>query len=71
MSSQARSRSFPQPPVEANPRCGFDGPPPAEEDVHREHRAALEATLFGRSCGAADELVFEIERGLLLLRDAG
>jgi len=41
---------------------------PSEEEIHREHRAALEATLFrdSRSC---DELVFELESGLLRLRD--
>ncbi len=38
----------------------------SEEESHREHRAALEATLFV-SAGAEDELVFELEDGKLHL----
>lgn len=39
----------------------------SEEDSHREHAAALDATLF-RKPGCDDELVFELEGGCLRLR---
>lgn len=38
----------------------------SEEQSHREHRAALEATVFGRRL-RDDELVFELEAGRLRL----
>ena len=37
----------------------------SEEQSHREHRAALEATVFGRAL--RDELIFELEAGRLRL----
>jgi hypothetical protein len=40
---------------------------PTEEQVHLEHRAALEATLF-RASQACDEVVLELDSGLLRLR---
>lgn len=43
---------------------------PTEEQVHLEHRAALEATLF-RASHACDEVVLELDSGLLRLLDAG
>jgi len=43
-----------------------DGSPPSEQQVHDEHRAALEATLF-RSSGEPDEVVLVLESGLLRL----
>jgi hypothetical protein len=39
----------------------------SEEASHREHHAALEATLFERR-DAADEVVFELESGELRLQ---
>lgn len=36
----------------------------SEEDSHREHRAALDATVFA-GCAARDEVVFELEDGEL------
>jgi hypothetical protein len=46
-----------------------NGPGPTEEQVHREHAAALEATLFERG-GTTDEVVLELESGRLRLRPA-
>jgi len=40
---------------------------PTEEDSHREHRAALEATLL-QTASPVDELIFELEDGRLSLR---
>jgi hypothetical protein len=39
----------------------------SEEDSHREHAAALAATIFRRA-GCEEELVFELEGGHLRLR---
>jgi len=41
---------------------------PSEEDIHREHRAALEATLFHEGGAAPSEVVLELERGSLRVR---
>jgi len=41
--------------------------PLSEPEVHTEHQAALDATLF-RPAGSAEELVLELEAGKLRVR---
>jgi hypothetical protein len=59
-SSQRTRRSIPDSPH--NPDLAL-----SEADSHREHAAALEATVFRRP-GTEDELVFELDGGHLRLR---
>ena len=51
----------------AHPQWIREATGPSEEEIHREHRAALEATLF-RGAGPHDELILELDRGLLYVR---
>lgn len=57
----------PHPDPELNAQHDCDAVGPSEVEIHLEHRAALEATLFSAS-GRCDEVVLELERGLLRLR---
>jgi len=40
----------------------------SEEASHREHCAALDATLFRRHADSGDEVVFELDKGCLRLQ---
>lgn len=61
MSTDRRPRTRLQPRLSAGREHG-----PSEEESHREHRAALEATLF-HDPTRGDEVVLELDSGLLRL----
>jgi len=70
MSSVFSPSSFPDtspPPRHRRALSPSDARWPSEEEVHREHRDALEATLL-EPLAPADELIFELENGQLRLR---
>ena len=66
MSTSSKSQQTRRSPDPDGPVCAGSDTGPSEEESHREHRAALEATLF-HDPASPDEVVLELDSGLLRL----